>query len=154
VGFANTESDYESVAEWAPGEGATGSDAEDALAKMVDTARIEEGAPLLAVDEQLSSIARMHARALRIHADSPEGAEVRHDLGDGGPLERVRTAGVNVLEVAENAAHAPTVALAHRSLYRSPAHRAALLGPRWTRVGVGVVREASRGVWVCVLFAR
>ena len=77
---------------------------------------------------------------------------VGHDVGDGDPVARVQDAGIYARHTGENVAHAPSVALAHRSLYASPSHRANLLHASFDHLGVGIADDADGSVWVVELF--
>jgi uncharacterized protein YkwD len=135
--------------ESAPGETAPPfSNPANALAEMVARARESEGRAPLAPSERLDRVARAHAdRMMRAR-------ELAHDVGDGDVRERLADAGFDPTEVGENIAHAANVALAHRVLWASPSHRDNLLGPRFTRLGVGVIPDPDGTVWVTEVFAR
>jgi uncharacterized protein YkwD len=125
----------------------TGSDALS-LARMVGALRSLEGAPPLARDEKLETLARAHAERMR------DRRSVAHDLGDGDFKDRFEAEGtLDARAVGENVAHAPTVALAHRALHASPSHRINLLRVDYTHMGVGVARAADGSVYVCETFA-
>jgi hypothetical protein len=51
----------------------------------------------------------------------------------------LRRAGIHAARVGENVAHASSLGRAHRALWDSPAHRATLLDPGFSRVGIGVI---------------
>jgi uncharacterized protein YkwD len=132
----------------APGEAATDtafSDAEN-LGRMVSAARASVGLPPLSPDASLNRVAGDHA------AHMAAAGRLAHDVGDGDPVERLRVAGVDAHEVGENAAHGATLALAHRATWGSPSHRANLLAARFTKVGVGVARDADGGYWIVETF--
>jgi uncharacterized protein YkwD len=76
-----------------------------------------------------------------------------HDAGDGAPIERLRSAGIEPREAGENVAHAATVALAHRALWASPSHRANMLRRDFDRVGVAVARDERGEAWIVETFA-
>jgi hypothetical protein len=63
----------------------------------------------------------------------------------GEPPFEVRLAGENVRsdQESENVAMAPDAAAAHKGLMASPAHRGAILNPKFDAVGVGVVRSGN-----------
>jgi hypothetical protein len=137
----------------APGEGAAdattldGDDDAALLARMLDAARAGAGLAPLPRDPRLDSVARAHAvRMAREH-------HLAHDVGDGDPLARVRQAGLDPADLAENVAHARTVALAHRAQWWSPSHRANLLRSAGNRLGVAVARDERGDAWVVELFA-
>ncbi len=125
----------------APGEDAPPCDGACLLASMLSRARASEGLAPLARDRDLDAIARAHAAQMaRLH-------ELAHDAGDGSPVERVRAAGLDAPEVAEDLARAASIALAHRALWTSPSHRAVMLLPRMRHVGVGVVADEHGELW-------
>jgi hypothetical protein len=127
----------------APGEElAEGGLDDDRLARMITAARASVGLPPLARDALLDKVARDHAARMAC------ANELAHEVGDGDPLERLRAAGVDARNTGENVAHASTLALAHRSLWASPSHRANLLRREFDRVGIAVVRDEHGDVWV------
>jgi uncharacterized protein YkwD len=117
------------------------------LASMLAEARAASGEPALTRDARLDAAARQHARAMA------RARLVAHDAGDGDPSERMQAAGLSWGALGENVAHAATLALAHRSLWASPSHRANMLRRDFERVGVGVVRGERGDVWVVETFA-
>jgi uncharacterized protein YkwD len=133
----------------APGEtaGQGAPDVATAMLSMTNSARQSAGLRMLVRDPQLDQLALEHARAMLAHQ------QLAHDLGKGGPGERIAAAGLQPLIVGENLATATTPVKAHRALWASPSHRAALLEPRFTTVGIGVVTAEDRSIWVCELFA-
>lgn len=132
----------------APGEDASGAGPDDeALTRMVGEARSAAGLAPFVRDARLDSLARAHAQQMAA------AHELAHDVGDGDPSERLRQASLDAHAVGENVAHAPSVALAHRSIWRSPSHRLNLLRPEFDRMGLAVVRDAGGDAWVVELFA-
>jgi uncharacterized protein YkwD len=127
--------------------GDKGEDAER-LARMLAAARAAAGLAPLVRDADLDAVAQAHA------ARMAQRHELAHDAGDGGPLERLRAAGLEPRDAAENVAHAATPALAHRAQWWSPSHRANMLRPATDRLGVAVARDEHGDVWVVELFAR
>jgi uncharacterized protein YkwD len=113
-------------------------DAEAALQQLLGTERLRAGLPALEPDAELVRLAREHSadmvgREYFGHV-SPSGSDV---------VERLRRAGFVVLRAAENLARSTSAAGAHRMLMDSPAHRANVLDPRLTHVGVGVARRGG-----------
>jgi uncharacterized protein YkwD len=127
----------------APGEevalGARGDD--EQLAEMVTSARSSVGLPPLTRDPRLDAVAGDHARRMA------SKLELAHQLDEGGPLERLRAAGLDARYAGENVAHASTVVLVHRSLWASPSHRANLLRREFNRIGLAVVRDEHGDAW-------
>ena len=148
--FADADPPATEPAAKAPGEDATGCPAqrECHLAAMLAGARASVGESSLALDSALASVARTHAvRMAQLH-------QLAHDAGDGTVEDRLRDAGVESAEVAENVVRAPSLSLAHRALWASPSHRANMLLPGVRRVGVGVVEDAHGDVWAVEVEAR
>jgi len=132
-----------------PGEKASAGarDGREALERMINAARLAESVPPLAISAKLAEAAGAHAKAMR------NAGVLAHDLGDGGPVDRMRRAGVEATRPGENVAHAKTVERAHRVLWASPSHRGNLLDPRFSRLGVGVALDQDGSVWVSEVFA-
>ena len=133
----------------APGEDQAEADGDPSasLVRMVNGARASERLSSLRRDRRLDAIAEAHARAMG------EAHRIGHDVGDGSPEARIEAAGLSVLAAGENVVRARDVRRAHRALWASPAHRAALLHPDFDSVGVGVVQDESGDVWACELLA-
>jgi Cysteine-rich secretory protein family len=132
----------------APGEDAStgGSDDITELAAMVSAARAWAGLSPLARDPRLDEVARGHALAMA------EEHALAHDVGEGGPMERLHAAGLSAGDVGENVAHAATVALAHRVMWASPSHRAEMLRHDFERMGIGVAKDERGDAWVVEVF--
>jgi hypothetical protein len=146
--FAGVDPPSEKPQHPAPGEEAgSGGDGATALARMMMLARRSESLPGLVRDPALDRVARGHAdRMMRAR-------RLGHDVGDGDPRERLERAGISLVQVGENVAHAANVTLAHRALWSSPSHRDNLLQPRFDRVGIGVSADSDGSIWVTQLFA-
>jgi uncharacterized protein YkwD len=114
---------------------------------MVQVARASVGLAPLARDARLDAIADKHAARMAL------AHELAHDAGDGDPVERLRAAGLDARDVGENVAHARRLALAHRALWDSPAHRLDMLASSFDRLGVGVAEDEDGEVWVVETFA-
>ena len=139
----------EFVEQPAPGEQAArlGTDDEDTMLRMINTARETEGLASLARQATLDRLAEEHAaEMLRAHT-------VGHDLGRGDPIARVEAAGIPHRRVGENVASAKTLEAAHRALWASPSHRENLLLDGYRHIGIGVVRGADGTAWVTEIFA-
>jgi uncharacterized protein YkwD len=92
----------------------------------------------LRLEPRLCAVAELHARdmAARNYFDhsSPEGI---------GPFERLDRAGWRYRYAGENLALAVDVPGAEDELYGSPEHRANMLEPHYSRVGIAVIRTAA-----------
>lgn len=125
----------------------TQADVEAAATKLLNAARASEGLVALTYDAALHAAAREHAQAML------KAGLLGHDVGNGGPVERLGRRGVKYRRVGENVVQASTLSRAHGALWASPAHRGNMLNARFRRVGVGAVREEDGAVWLCQIFA-
>lgn len=132
----------------APGEQAAEGAADDAEAvfKMINAARAAEGVGSLVRDAALDGLARAHS------VEMMSARTIGHDVGSGDPAARVQAAGLALRVTGENVSSASSLVGAHRALWESPSHRGNLLLDRFSRVGVGVARDAKNIVWVTQIF--
>lgn len=107
---------------------------EDEMLKLLNGERARVGLQPLAADSRLQAVARAHSEEMLklgyFAHDSPVS---------GSPSDRLQAAGISFDVAGENLAYAPTVDIAHRGLMNSPGHRANILSPDYTRVGIGVI---------------
>ncbi len=118
-----------------------------ALLEMLNAARQSEGLAGLRHNPSLDTAAQIHANAMM------EAGRVAHDVGSGGPADRIAGLGLTPSMVGENVARATTLVHAHRALWASPSHRGNMLHSRFSDAGVGVAVGDDGGVWVCEVFA-
>lgn len=113
-------------------------------AKMLDLVnkeRRERGLGTVTLDTQLRDVGRAHSR------DMLARGYFAHVNPDGlDPFERMDRAGVDYLYAGENLAFAPTVDIAHTGLMNSPGHKANILKPEYTKLGVGCISAGYRGL--------
>lgn len=133
-----------------PGFAQTADEIEAELVRLVNRERAKLGLAELALDERLRAAAREHSRAMAA------GGQFLHQVsGERDLSERVAAAGLRFNAVAENIGRAGAdegAAGAHQALMDSPKHRANILGEKYNRIGVGVVRRGER-LWVTQDFA-
>src|SRR5690606_25692659 len=112
--------------------------AENQFVDLINDERRARGLSPLATHGDLVSGARFQAAAIR------DAGRLFHnpDLGSV-------TTGWK--KVGENVGYGGTVSGLHAALMNSPAHRANILDPAYTHVGVGVVVDGSR-IWVAEVF--
>ena len=122
--------------------------AEAELVRLVNAERTAAGLGPLALDPELAAVGRAHSEEMfRL------GYFAHVSPVTGDPSDRLNAAEVRYLVSGENLAYAPSVAVAHRGLMNSPGHRANILNPAFTRIGIGVVRSERRGLMVSQEFA-
>jgi hypothetical protein len=122
--------------------------AEQEIVQLVNAERARAGLQPLAEDPRLTEIARQHSRLMLSRAT------LSHQF-DGEPdvRHRVISSGIRFDMSGENVAYDRDAASAHRSLMNSPPHKANILRPEFTAVGVGVVRTGD-SIYVTQDFAR
>lgn len=117
--------------------------AEQALLELVNQERVQAGLKPLTLDAELQAVARDHSRDMWLKG------YFSHTNPDGqGPFDRMQAAGVSYTYAGENLALAPSVAIAHAGLMRSPDHRANILEPKFGRLGIGIISAGAEGLMV------
>ncbi|MBI5622237.1 MAG: CAP domain-containing protein [Elusimicrobia bacterium] len=107
-------------------------EAEAGLLALLNEERRLRGLPPLESDHELGTVARAWSAELR------RLGKVVHLSADGeGPGHRAEAAGYSSLAIGEVLASGGSVREAHEALMASPAHRAGMLDPRFTRAGIG-----------------
>lgn len=110
------------------------------MVELVNHERVSRGFEPLAIDQRLGAIARAHSAEMRgedrIFHDSPI---------TGSPGDRLRAAGYAYRVVRENVALDTVLEDAHEGLMQSPGHRANILSPDITRIGIGIVEQERQG---------
>lgn len=115
---------------------------EQQLLDLLNQARMENGVQPLAVHDGLTRVARLKAQDM---VDNNYFSH--HSPTLGWPPEMVRNAGISYrYGVGENIVEARSVTRAHYQLLASPTHRANMLDPGFTDVGIGVVADKYGGV--------
>lgn len=114
--------------------------AEEQMIALVNEERAAAGLSALTLDTRLVPIAREHSEEmfkLRYFGhQSPKS---------GSPFDRLDAAGIRYARAGENLAYAQSVVVAHRGLMQSEGHRANILRPEFTRIGIGVVSAGAYG---------
>lgn len=117
-----------------------------ALFDLLNMARIEDGAGAVAWSEALAEVAGRHGREMY-----EEGYFSHVSPASGMVGNRLQAEGIPFRAAGENLALSPTVDTAHEGLLASPSHRAAMLDPVFTRVGISAV-EGPMGLMVVQVF--
>jgi len=154
-------------------------DAEQEFIEKINAERTERGLNALAVDPLLEGAARAHSREMAALGYFSHRSPVP---GLGTPLDRylaglhpagLHPAGLHLANLHGLGGRTPGALLlgeniyfcsvfsdvydvdyAHRALMSSPGHRANILEPRFTRIGLGVTRSAAGEFWVTEMFSR
>jgi uncharacterized protein YkwD len=120
----------------------TAADEQKALA-LLNADRAANGLAPLRANAKLTSLAQFYAqdminRNFFAH-NNPEGQT---------PFDRMRARGISFGYAGENLAINSSVAGAERAFMNSPGHRANILNPHYTQVGIGVRYSRSGSVYV------
>jgi uncharacterized protein YkwD len=122
--------------------------AERALLEDANRERVAQGLAPLRWNANLAAAAHAHALLMVQHNT------LSHQFSGEAPLQdRVRSAGARFTEVAENVAEGPSAEMIHASWMHSPPHRANLLDPELTDIGIAVAVGAPGQGRVPMLFA-
>jgi uncharacterized protein YkwD len=114
-------------------------DGEQELFALINRDRRTAGLPPLTWDNRLAAIARSHSREM---AARRFVAHVSPTTGDAEA--RVRAAGLGFTLVTENVGQEGGIKPAHEGFMGSPGHRANVLNPKITHVGIGVMAGGAR----------
>jgi uncharacterized protein YkwD len=119
------------------------------MVTLINTERATLHINPLLEDKGLAIVALAHSR------DMFERTYFSHSSPEGKTMkDRLESAHISFMSAAENLAFAPDITTAHAGLMNSIHHKAAILDPTFTRVGVGVVDSGSVGIMVTELFIR
>jgi len=115
--------------------------ASEALLGLVNAERIEKGLKPLAGSAELAAVSRAYC------AEMSRTGEIAHESPiSGGPADRAKRAGIRFTRLTENLALAADAAAAHEGLMNSPGHRANILDPAVSQVGIGAIFSIQDGV--------
>jgi uncharacterized protein YkwD len=111
--------------------------AERALLESANRERVAQGLAPLHWNANLAAAAHAHALLMAQHNT------LSHQFSGEAPLQdRARRAGARFTEVAENVAEGPSAEMIHASWMHSPPHRANLLDPELTDIGIAIAAGA------------
>ncbi len=121
---------------------------EGQLFNSLNRERASQGLPVLQWDDALASAARQHAIRMA------QLDQMSHQLpGEPNLLARASEAGARFSVIAENVAIGPDPAVIHTMWMHSPGHRANILSPELSAVGIAVVQGRS-GLFAAQDFSR
>lgn len=111
--------------------------------------RQRNGLPALALDPELSRLARLKSEDMR---DNRYFAHTSPTYGSAADM--LRRFGYSFNSVGENIAHHATVEKSQAAFMSSTGHRRNILGSQWSKCGIGVAYDANGFVYVTQLFVR
>jgi len=119
------------------------------LLGMINEERRRHGLEALTLDSSLNSVALSHSR------DMLENDFFAHESPATGKLkDRLETANINFHVAGENLAFASSLSEVNRILFESPGHRANLLNPEFTNVGLGILNKEDGSFLVTQVFSK
>lgn len=113
---------------------------EQQMVDMINQERIAAGVSPLKVDLRLASVAQAKANDLKANNYFDHTSPVY-----GSPWAMMQQVGLNVQWAGENISGNDSVAGSMAALMQSPGHRANILDPRFTAVGVGIAYGSAYG---------
>lgn len=131
----------------------TPAEAEARMLSLVNEDRKRHGLGPLILAEDVSAVARAHSDEMQ-----RTGLVGHVSPITGSAADRVQAANIRTSMVLENIARAYGVAEAQEGLMNSPGHRANLLSPQATHIGIGIVfgevMAGRRAMFVTQVFTR
>lgn len=110
---------------------------------LMNADRTANGLPALKLNMNVVKVARAHGQ------DMINRNFFAHENPNGlSPFDRMRANGIQFSYAGENLAINRTVDLAEKAFMNSPGHRANILSPNYTEVGIGVRYDANGSVYV------
>ncbi|MEG6584134.1 CAP domain-containing protein [Dendrosporobacter sp. 1207_IL3150] len=120
---------------------------EQQMVNLVNQERAKQGLPALQVDSRLVKVSRMKSQ------DMISNNYFGHQSPTyGSPFDLLKSQGITYKYAGENLAGAGTVAKAHEILMNSAGHRANILDPRFTKIGIGIISGGPYGLMVTQTF--
>ncbi|MDD2282130.1 MAG: CAP domain-containing protein [Eubacteriales bacterium] len=120
---------------------------EQQMLNLINKDRIAYGLQPLEVDMRLTRLARLKSQDI---VDNNYFAHVSPTYGTA--FDMFRANGISFLRGGENLSKAGSVQVSHLRLMNSTNHRANLLTPQYTHVGIGIVDNNPSGIVVTEMF--
>lgn len=134
---------------------------ETQIALLVNQERASRHLPLLAYDSRLADVARAHSAEMRdekyfSHESPTPQLQWPLDRYQEGMQRTPRLVAENIYRRWSSQRGLPTDSAkqAHQSLMNSPGHKANILLPSVTRLGIGVQVNSNGDIWVTEMFAK
>lgn len=125
----------------------TGTADELLMLSLVNEEREKAGLGPLRFNIKLTEVARIKSQ------DMIDNKYFAHDSPTyGSPFEMMKQFGITYRYAAENLALHPSVESAHQGLMNSPGHRANILNPNLTEIGIGIIPNSQGRYYVTQMF--
>jgi len=122
---------------------------EQQMLDLVNKERAKEGLAPLEMDAKLVELARLKSQDM---IDKNYFSHTSPTYGD--PFQMMKDFGVEYLMAGENLAGNFSLTGAHEALMNSPGHRANILKPEFTHIGIGVVKGGPYGMMITQMFIK
>lgn len=120
---------------------------EQKMINLVNQERQRVGCKPLKVDKNLVALARLKSQ------DMIDKNYFGHQSPTyGSPFDMMKSAGVTYRRAGENIAGASSVERAHQALMDSDGHRANILKPEYTHIGIGIIKGGPYGMMFTQMF--
>ena len=121
--------------------------AEQQMLNLVNQERTGRGLRSLQADLELTRLARLKSQdMINLNYFAHQSPTY------GSPFDMMRAAGVTYRTAGENLAGAASVERAHTALMNSPGHRANILNPNYTHIGIGAITGGRYGMMFTQMF--
>ncbi|MFZ7102229.1 MAG: stalk domain-containing protein [Peptococcaceae bacterium] len=125
------------------------SELERQMLELVNGERAAAGLEPLQMDSRLVELARLKSQ------DMIEKNYFSHTSPTyGDPFTMMKDYEIGYLTAGENLAGNPSLTGAHEALMESPGHRANILKPEFTHIGIGVVKGGKYGLMITQMFIK
>ncbi|MFO7273659.1 MAG: CAP domain-containing protein [Bacillota bacterium] len=121
--------------------------AEQQMLNLINQERAKAGLQPLKADAQLTQLARMKSQDM-----INKGYFSHNSPTYGSPFDMMKAYGVTYRTAGENIAGNQSVQAAHTALMNSSGHRANILNPNYTHVGIGIVEGGPYGMMFTQMF--
>ena len=120
---------------------------EQQIVNLLNQDRIKLGLKPLEVDMRLVKAARLKSQDM-ITKNYTSHISPTY----GSPFDMLKSMGITYKTAGENIAGAGTVERAYTNLMNSPGHRANMMSPSYTKVGIGIVQGGPYGLMITQMF--
>lgn len=115
--------------------------AEQQMLDLVNQERAKAGLAPLKADLELTKLARLKSQDMISHNYFSHQSPTY-----GSPFDMMKSFGITYQTAGENIAGNSSVTGAHTALMNSTGHRANILNPNYTHIGIGIVSGGSYGI--------
>ena len=113
-----------------------------ALFNAINYERTSRGLPALAADGCVTYVAQQRSTDMAVNNYFSHTSPTYGDFST-----RLKASGVKYSTAGENLAMYGSVEQAHTALMNSPDHRANIMNAKYTRIGIGIVYNGSKGAY-------